>query len=114
MGRRPWSATWQSYCPAVLRHVVLIRWKDDVPEGQAEAVATALRALPARGIPFASYNVGPDLGMGGPFAYDFAVVGEFADEAAWRVYMDDDEHDRIRTELIGPWVADRATAQFES
>jgi hypothetical protein len=93
---------------------VLLKWKDGVPRGHGEAVAAALRALPARGIPFTSYNVGPDLGMAGPFGFDFAVVGEFADEAAWRVYMDDEEHDRIRTELIGPWVADRATAQFES
>jgi hypothetical protein len=98
----------------VLRHVVLFRWKDGVPEGHAEAVASALRGLVARGIPFTSYDVGADLGMGGPFAYDFAVVGTFADEAAWRVYMDDEEHDRIREQLIGPWVAERAIVQFES
>src|SRR4051812_1778633 len=76
----------------MLRHVVLIRWKDEVPAGHVDRVADALRALPARGIPFQAYNVGPDLGMAGPSGFDFAVVGEFADEADWRVYMDDPEH----------------------
>ncbi|MBW8825880.1 MAG: Dabb family protein [Acidobacteria bacterium] len=98
----------------MLRHIVLLRWKDELPAGHEEAVAAALRALPARGLPFHAYNVGPDLGMGGPFAYDFGVAAEFADEAAWRVYMDDPEHDRIRQDLIGPWVAERAVIQFES
>ena len=85
-----------------------------MPAGHAGVVAAALRALPARGIPFASYHCGPDLGMAGPHGYDFAVVGEFADEADWRVYMDDEEHERIRQELVLPWVADRAMVQFES
>ena len=98
----------------MFRHIVLLRWKDEVPAGLEAEAAAALRALPARGIPFQSYNVGPDLGMGGPFAFDFAVVGEFADEADWRVYMDDPEHERIRQDILGPWVAERAVVQFES
>jgi hypothetical protein len=102
-----------TYGAAMLRHVVLLRWKPEVPEGHAGRVAEALRALPARGIPFGSYVCGPDLGMAGPNGYDFAVVGEFESEADWRVYMDDDEHERIRQDLLAPWVAERAIVQFE-
>ncbi len=98
----------------MLRHVVLLRWKDEVPEGHAARVTDALRALPARGISFASYACGPDLGMAGPNGWDFAIVGEFTDEEAWRSYMDDAEHDRIRQDLIVPWVAERAMVQFEA
>ena len=98
----------------MLRHVVLFRWKSEVPEGHAANVAAALRALPSRGIPFTSYTCGTDLGMAGPNGWDFAIVGEFADEEAWRTYMDDSEHDRIRQDLIVPWVAERAMVQFEA
>lgn len=98
----------------MLRHVVLFRWKDAVPEGHARNVSDALRALPERGIPFLAYSCGEDLGMAGPHGWDFAVVGEFADEADWRVYMDDQELDRIRQDLIAPWVAERAVVQFET
>jgi hypothetical protein len=97
----------------VLRHVVLLKWKPGVPAGHADRLAAALRALPDRGIPFLAYSCGPDLGMAGPNGWDFAVVGEFADEEDWRVYMDDPEHDRIRQDLIGPYVEERALVQFE-
>jgi hypothetical protein len=92
---------------------VLLRWKPGIAPSHVEQLVNALRALPARGIPFLSYTCGPDLGMAGPNGWDFAVVGEFADEVDWRVYMDDPEHDRIRRELIAPWVDDRALVQFE-
>jgi hypothetical protein len=97
----------------MLRHVVLFRWKTEIPAHHPADVAAALLALLDRGIPFRAYACGPDLGMAGPFGWDFAVVGEFESEADWRTYMDDPEHDRIRQDLIAPWVAERAIVQFE-
>lgn len=98
----------------MLRHVVLFRWKEGLPAGHADRVAGALGALPERGIPFRSWACGPDLGMAGPAGWDFAVVGEFDDDAGWRAYMDDEEHRRIGQDLIVPWVAEHAIVQFEA
>ena len=44
---------------------------------------------------------------------DFGIVATFDDEAGWRAYMDDAEHDRIRKELLIPIARERVTAQFE-
>jgi hypothetical protein len=99
----------------MFRHVVLLRWKPGTPVGHGEAVAAALEGLRHRAIPFRSYVFGPDLGISGPpNGFDFGIVGEFDDRAGWDAYMGDEEHDRIRAELIGPHVEARATTQFEA
>ena len=45
-------------------------------------------------------------------AFDFAVVADFDDEAAWRAYDTDAEHNRLRAELIRPLIAERVITQF--
>jgi quinol monooxygenase YgiN len=97
----------------MFRHVVLFRWKPGTTAEQIEPIGPALRALAATLPGVRSYAAGPDLGIAPANRYDFAVVAEFEDKAAWDGYMADPEHDRIRAELIGPVAGERATAQFE-
>jgi hypothetical protein len=44
---------------------------------------------------------------------DFAIVATFASVDGWRAYDAHPEHDRVRGEIIRPWIAERAAVQFE-
>ena len=94
------------------RHVALFRWQPDATPEQIAAVTPALEALATTLSGVRSYACGPGLGLT-PVSYDYGVVAEFEDRAAWDAYMADEEHDRIRTELIAPIVAERAGIQLE-
>lgn len=95
-------------------HVVMFRWKPGTTEEQVAPVGPALQALAAT-LPVVSYECGPTLGLAAPESgYDFGVVARFETKAGWDRYMADEEHDRIRQELIFPIVDDRATIQFEA
>ncbi len=84
-----------------------------MPAGQVDLIRRELEAV-ARLIPSVrSYRCGPDLGADAT-NYDFVVVATFDDLDGWREYEHHPEHDRVRTESIKPWVAERARAQFES
>ena len=96
----------------MFRHVVSFNWRDDMPSGQVAAITAALRALPAEIGAIRSYSCGPDLGLD-EARWDFALVADFDDAAAWRTYDVHPTHDRVRSEMIKPWVAERATVQFE-
>jgi hypothetical protein len=95
------------------RHVALFRWTPGTSPEQIAAIAPALQALASTLAGLRSYACGPGLGLT-PVSYDFGVVAEFDDKAGWDAYMADEEHERIRTELIGPIVAERAGIQLES
>jgi hypothetical protein len=46
-------------------------------------------------------------------SWDYGIVADFADADAWRTYDTHDEHNRVRRELIAPFLADRASVRFE-
>jgi hypothetical protein len=95
-------------------HVVLFRWKPGTTAEQVAPVAPALQALAAT-LPVLSYECGPNLGLAAAdIAYDFGVAARFESKAGWDEYMADEEHDRIRQELIFPIADQRATIQFEA
>ena len=60
-----------------------------------------------------SYHCGPNAGLT-EGAADFAVTAVFENEAAWHAYDTADEHNRIRREVFGPYVAERKVIQFVS
>ena len=97
----------------MFHHTVLFRWQDGVGGDAVRALTDALRALPSVLPCIRSYAVGPDLGLSGDQAWDFAVTASFDDKAAWDEYMADPEHDRIRSDLLRPILAERAVVQFE-
>ena len=93
-------------------HVVLFRWQPGVTADQIDELSRSLRALSTRLDGCRSYTCGPGLGLS-DFSSDYGVVATFEDRAAWDAYMVDPEHDRIRSELILPIVADRAGIQMD-
>jgi|SRR5215211_4681934 len=97
----------------MFRHVVLFRFVDGITVDEIAGLTSALEALPARIPAIKEYTVGPDLGVAAANRFDYAIVATFDDESGWRKYMDDTEHDRIRADVLGPIVRERATSQFE-
>ena len=94
-------------------HVALFRWQPGTSETTVAEVTGALRALSATLDGLESYACGPGLGLL-ETSLDYGVIAAFRDRAAWDAYMADAEHDRIRTELIGPIVVERAGIQLEA
>lgn len=58
-----------------------------------------------------SFTVGDDLGLRDG-NWSFAIVGDFTDEAAYRGYDGDDEHNRLRAQLA-PHVEQICRVQYQ-
>jgi hypothetical protein len=95
----------------VIRHTVVFRFAEGTTPEQVEAIRSALLTLPGRIPEVRSLSAGSDLSLREGNG-DFAVVASFDDEAGWRAYQNDPEHQRIIAELIGPVLEQRLGAQF--
>jgi len=94
----------------MFRHIVLFRWKPGTGAAELAALERALAELPGQVPEIQSYRFGRDAGLvQGNF--DFAIVAEFADEAAWRRYVDHPAHQKLVAERVRPIVQERAAAQ---
>ena len=98
----------------MITHVVTFRWRPEMPQGQVERIVAALSGLPASIDSIRSYACGADVGAAGAANYDFAVVATFDDIGGWRTYGSHAEHERVLAEVVRPWIAERASVQFES
>lgn len=96
----------------MLRHCVMFRWVDGTTEAQKQAVRDGLAKLPGEIPEISSYSFGDDLGLRSG-SYDFAVVGEFEDVAAFRAYSDHPVHQAVIADSIRPILAERAVIQYE-
>jgi hypothetical protein len=47
-----------------------------------------------------------------PTNFDFVVVAEFDSADDWKIYDTHPEHNRVRKEVLGPFIAERAAVQF--
>ena len=96
----------------MIRHVVLFTWDDEMTQEMEQQFATELTSLAARVPGVRSYKAGPDAGIiEGNF--DFAVVGDFDDAAAYLAYRDNPEHQDIIKRLSAPHSKNRASVQYE-
>lgn len=96
----------------MFRHCVMFRWKPDVGPEHTARVAAGLDELAGMEV-IRSYRHGADAGLR-EGNFDYAVVAEFEDVSAWRVYRDDPGHQKLIAELLAPYIAERAAVQFES
>lgn len=96
----------------MIRHCVVFRFHEDTDPTAIEALANALRALPASISGIAHYQVGSDLGLRDTNA-DFAVVAEFADQDAFMAYSNHPEHLAVIRDHVEPITAERHAVQFE-
>lgn len=96
----------------MIRHVVLFTWTEDMTDELERQLAAELNALAPTLPGVRSYHAGPDAGLvEGNF--DFAVVGDFNDAAAYVAYRDHPAHQDIIGRLSRPNTASRASVQYE-
>jgi hypothetical protein len=93
-----------------VHHLVLFRWKDDVPADHVAVVDAALAGLPAQIDTVRAYAHGADLGLGDG-RWDYGVVATFDDAAGWRTYDEHPAHAEVLARVIAPHLQDRAVVQ---
>ena len=98
----------------MITHTVSFRWKPDLPAGHTAVVTAALQSFAASVPQIRSYSCGEDLGVSGQPNFDCAVVATFDDVEGWSAYDTHPDHERVRAEVIRPWVAERSSVQFRS
>jgi hypothetical protein len=98
----------------VITHIVMFRWKADLPAGQLVAIAAALDGLPPAIPSIRSYRHGRDLGASAPTNFDYGIVATFDDIDGWRQYDTHPVHEAARSDVIRPWIAERSSVQFET
>lgn len=95
------------------RHVAMFRWADHVEPDHAERVRAAYDELAESATGLRHHAHGNDVGVS-EGTFDFLVVAEFDDIAAWRAYRDHPTHVLLVEELIVGHVAERAGGQFQT
>ena len=96
----------------MLRHVVMFRFKEDAPADAARSVEEGLARLPDAIEEIEGYRFGADVGLR-EGNFDYCLVAEFSDGAAFLRYAEHPEHQRFIEERIKPVVADRVSVQYE-
>ena len=96
----------------MFRHVVLLRWKPDMPAAALERAMEALAELKAATTSALDYRYGADAEVDAG-NWDFAVVADFASEADYIEFRDDEAHRSMVSEVIVPWRAERAAIQLQ-
>jgi hypothetical protein len=90
---------------------VLLRFRKDASDQAKRALREGLAGLPAQIPELRRYQVGDDLGLA-QGNFDFAIVAEVDDQAAFRVYVDHPAHQEVVTQCIRPILEERVAVQF--
>lgn len=96
----------------MIRHIVLMRFKDDVTAEDIDRIDAGLAELPSKIEEIQTYTNGRNLGIT-EGAWDYAVVVDFTDVDAYRRYHSHPDHVKVIDELTGPATAELKRLQFE-
>ena len=96
----------------MFRHVVMVRFTDEMTDEQKESLRAGLGRLPDLIPAIRAYRYGADAGLN-EGNYDFVVTADFDDADGYLAYRDHPDHKKLVTELLAPFVAHRAAVQFE-
>jgi hypothetical protein len=80
----------------VIRNVVMVKMRDGYDEAWLDGLLRRFQGLNCPGT--VAYTIGTDLGLR-EGAWSFAIVADFVDADAYRVYDADDRHNALRAEL---------------
>lgn len=95
----------------MIKHVVLLNWKDGVTQDQIDGLTDAFLGLTAEIPQIKSYQFGQDLGLM-PGNASYAIVAEFDSEQDLQAYIVHPAHQKILGEVAGPLLASFQAAQF--
>ena len=85
----------------MIRNVVLLKLKAGTPPETLERLANELQGMQIPGL--INISAGSDAGLR-EGNMDFVIIVDLEDEAAYRTYDEDAEHNRIRRDLVAPVV----------
>jgi hypothetical protein len=94
----------------MIRHVGIIRFNQGTSQEDIEAFAAAFMALEIEGM--VARSAEPGIGLRGDKDADFVVLADFEDEAAFRRYDTDPDHEELRAGLAARVVAGGETCQY--
>ena len=83
----------------MLRHVVLLKFKEGCSAAQVQAVVDGMNALPGQVPQLLSFHHGKDAGLSGG-EYDYGVVADFASEADYAAYLAHPAHRAVGAAII--------------
>ncbi len=95
----------------MLKHIVLIKFKEGHTAEQVQAVIEGMDALPGQIPEIVSYAHGTDAGNTDS-AYDYGIVAEFASVEDYVTYRDHPAHMAVGAHVVAI-MADAAQMQFE-
>ena len=98
----------------MITHVVSFRWKAEITAEKIAEILAVLETMPRLVPSIGTYAFGQDLELNETANMDFAIVATFASADDWRAYDTHPEHERMRADVIRPWIAERASVQFQS
>ena len=94
----------------MIRNVVVGKVRPGVAPEDVEKALDAIMALDPPGC--LSMVVGQDAGLR-EGNWDFTITADFADVDSYRAYDEDDEHNRVRRELVGPIIEQLVRIQID-
>lgn len=94
----------------MIRNVVLGRLRPDASPALLDQALAALSGVAVDGL--LDLRVGRDAGLRATGNWDYAITVDLADADSYRRYDQDDEHNRIRRELLGPLCSEIARVQI--
>jgi hypothetical protein len=95
----------------MIRQVVVMRWAEDVGAAGVNEVTKALEEFLETTRAATAYWHGEDIGLG-QGTWDYGVVLDFDDAAAWERFHAHPDHDTVR-DLLGLYAAERAAVRFQ-
>jgi hypothetical protein len=95
----------------MIRNIVVGRVRAGVPREDVEKALAAIEALEPEGL--LDMRTGVDAGLR-PGNWSFSITADFVDEDAYIRYDLEEEHNRVRRELIAPICDDVARIQFRT
>ena len=97
---------------AVLRHVVLLRWRPEASDADLQSIRDGLAELPEAIPEIRRYVYGDDAKIA-EGNFDFAIVADFETETDYHIYAKHDQHQKLIAERIRPVLQDRSAVQYE-
>jgi len=88
-----------------------MRWRESTPAAVRAAARSALATLPAAIPEIRRYELGPDLGLANG-NFDFALVAEFDEPAAFARYAAHPAHLAVLAEHFKPHLDARVAVQY--
>ena len=96
----------------MIRHIVLLKLKDETSAEDIEAIKTTLGTMPGNISEIANYAFGQDLAVSSDTA-DFGIIADFEGVEAFEAYAKHPHHVAAVQNVIKPHVAQKTAMQFE-